>query len=83
MTVTYEQAMNRLVHLARSNGGVVTAAQVEADEELGEDRDLASAAARALAGGTNVFSSDEPDGRTWFPYSSLLFSELAGAGRRA
>jgi hypothetical protein len=56
---------------------------VEADEELGEDQDLASAAARALAGGTNVFSSDEPDGRAWFPYSSLLFSELAAAGRRA
>jgi hypothetical protein len=77
--VTYEHAVNRLIELARSNGGVLTASQVEADWELDEDRDLVSAAARALAGGTNIFSSDEPDGRAWFPYSSLLFSELAGA----
>ena len=77
--MTYEQVVNRLIQLARSNGGVVTATQVEADDELNDERDLASAAARALAGGTNVFSSDEADGRTWFPYSSLLFSELAGA----
>ena len=75
--MTYDQAVNRLIQLARSNGGVLTATQVEADEELDEDRDLVSAAARALAGGTNIFSSDEPDGRAWFPYSSLMFSELA------
>ena len=74
--MNYDQAVTRLVQLARSNGGVVSAAQVEADHELDGDRDLVCAAARALAGSTNVFSSDEPDGRAWFPYSSLMFSEL-------
>jgi hypothetical protein len=77
--VTYEQAVDRLIQLARSSGGVVTAAQVESDEELDGNRELVSAAAHALAGGTNVFSSDEPYPRKWFPYGSLLFSELAGA----
>jgi len=76
--VNYEQALLRLIELARSNGGVVSSAQVEGDEELSGNRDLVCAAARALAGGTNVFSSDEPDQRAWFPYSSLMFSELAG-----
>jgi hypothetical protein len=80
--VTYEHAVARLIQLARSNGGVLTATQVEADPELDEDRDLVSAAARALAGGTNIFSTDEPDGRAWFPYSSLMFSELAAARRQ-
>ena len=74
--MSYEQVVSRLIQLARSNGGVVSSSQVEADEELDRNRDLVSAAARALAGGTNVFSSEEPDGRVWFPYSSLLFSDL-------
>jgi len=76
--VSYEQVVSRLIQLARSNGGVVSSAQVEADEELDGNHELVCAAARALAGGTNVFSSDEPDVGTWFPYGSLLFSELAG-----
>ena len=75
--MSYEQAVSRLIQLARNNGGVVSSAQVEADGELDRNRDLVCAAARALAGGTNVFSNDEPDGRAWFPYSSLMFSELA------
>ena len=75
--MNYDQAVGRLIQLARSNRGVVSAAQVEADEELDANRDLVCAAARALAGGTNVFSSDELDGRAWFPYSSLMFSEFA------
>lgn len=80
--MTYEDAVRRLVELARENGGTVTAAQAEADPELAANEEIASAAARALGGSTNVFSSDEPDGRTWFPFSSLLFSEItAGAPR--
>jgi hypothetical protein len=79
--VNYDQAVNRLIQLARGKGGVLSAAEVEGDEELAMHKDLVSAAARALAGSTNVFSSDEPDGRTWFPYSSLLFSELASTRR--
>jgi hypothetical protein len=74
--VTFDQATTRLVSLARANGGTVTAAQVEADKELSSDRDLVCAAARALAGGTNVFSVEDDSGREWFPYSALTFSEL-------
>ena len=72
----YEEAVSRLIEMARQSGGTVTAAQVEADPELAADEEMVSAAARALSGSTNVFSSDEPDGRAWFPFSSLLFSEI-------
>jgi hypothetical protein len=74
--MTFEDAHSRLVDLARKHGGTVTAAEVEADEDLSSDRDVVSAAARALAGGTNVFSADDSDGREWFPFSTLTFSEL-------
>jgi hypothetical protein len=74
--MTYEEATRRLVELARANGGRVTAAQVEADDELSSDHATVSAAARALGGGTNVFSYDEDDERDWFPFSGLVFSEL-------
>jgi hypothetical protein len=79
--LTYEEATARLVGLARENGGTVTAAQVEADEHLSAERELVSAAARALAGGTNVFSSQAGDAGSWFPYSSLTFSGLGRAKR--
>ena len=74
--MTYEEATRRLVELARDGGGKVTAAQVEADEDLSSDPATVSAAARALGGGTNVFSYEEDDGRTWFPFAGLVFSEL-------
>lgn len=74
--MSYDAATSRLIALAKANGGTVTAAQVEADEQLSSERDLVSAAARALDGSTNVFSSIEDDDREWFPYSSLTFSEL-------
>jgi hypothetical protein len=80
--MTYEDAVSRLLELARENGGTVTAAQVEADAALSEDQPTVSAAARALGGSTNVFSADEPDGRAWFPFSSLLFSEVGVSARR-
>ena len=83
--MNFEQAAARLVAMARRNHGTVTAAQVEADEHLTADKPLVSAAARALAGGTNARSAQESDGRSWFPYSSLTFSDLYGkrrAGRR-
>ena len=79
--MTYEEATRRLVDLARRNGGKVTAAQVEADPDLSSDQLTVSAAARALGGGTNVFSYEEDDGRDWFPFAGLVFSEL-GAGTR-
>jgi hypothetical protein len=71
-----EEAAGRLIALAEANAGTVTAAQVEADPALQEDRDSVSAAAHMLAGGTNVFSYDESDDREWFPYSGLIFSDL-------
>jgi hypothetical protein len=80
--MTYEEAMARLTQLAQEGGGTLTAAQVEADPALAEDKPTVSAAARALGGSTNVFSSDEPDGREWFPFSSLLFTEIGATAPR-
>jgi hypothetical protein len=80
--MTYEDAISRLIEMAKESGGTVTAAQVEADPVLAEDELTVSAAARALGGSTNVFSSDEPDGRAWFPFSSLLFTEIQAPARR-
>jgi hypothetical protein len=75
--MTFDQATARLLQLAKQNGGRVTAAQVEADESLSTDQNLTSAAARALAGSTNIFSFDEPDdGRAWFPFSGLVIGQL-------
>jgi hypothetical protein len=72
----YAEALARLVALARLNTNRVTAAQVEADAALSANREIVSAAARALAGGTNVFSYDEElDPREWFPFSGLIFTE--------
>jgi hypothetical protein len=49
--MTYDEISERLVSLAQANGGVLTADQVERDPELAsEDRDVVSAAARALDG---------------------------------
>src|SRR3954451_8955081 len=80
--MTYEDAISRLIEMAKESGGTVTAAQVEADPVLAEDELTVSAAARALGVCTNVFSSDEPDGRAWFPFSSLLFTEIQAPARR-
>jgi hypothetical protein len=79
--LAYDEAVERLVMLARASGSGLSAAWVEADATLSSERELVSAAARALAGGTNVFSSCDNDGREWFPYSSLQFtSSSARAG---
>jgi hypothetical protein len=78
--MTFEQAATRLVELALARGGTLTAAEVEADQELSAEQAVVSAAARALAGGTNVISGDERDGG-WFPYSALTFSEIYGRSR--
>jgi hypothetical protein len=73
--MTFEEAMGRLVELARENGGTVRAAQVEANPDLAADPETVSAAAHKLAGSTNVFASQDEDDRTWFPYSELVFAE--------
>jgi hypothetical protein len=73
---TFDELTARLLSLARESGGKVTAAQVEADERLSSDQMLTSAAARALAGSTNIFSFDEADDRAWFPFSGLIVGQL-------
>lgn len=78
--MTFEEAAQRLRDLADANHGTVTAGQVEADDALAAEQLLVSAAARALSGGTNALSANESDGRTWFPYSALTFSDLYGRG---
>ncbi len=72
--MTFEDATTRLIDLARANGGIVTAAAVDGDPALGAERELVSAAAHALAGSTNVFSSPAESG--WFPYSEIRISDL-------
>ncbi len=75
--LTFDEVTARLLLVAKQNGGKVTFAQVEHDERLASDQMLTSAAARALAGGTNVFSFEEADdGRTWFPFSGLVIGQL-------
>jgi hypothetical protein len=80
--VTFDEATDRLLALARDSEGVVTASQVEDDPLLAEDQRLVSAAARMLAGSTNVFGTaraSEDEG--WFPFEELRFTDLRAAGR--
>ena len=72
--MTYDEAKARLVAVAKQNGGVVTARDVEGDVDLAANRELASAAGHALAGSTNVFAV--PNQAGWFPYAELRFSDL-------
>ena len=72
--MTYDETKARLVAIARQNGGVVTASDVESDPDLAADKEITSAAGHALAGSTNVFAS--PSDAGWFPYAELRFSEL-------
>ncbi len=75
--MTFEQAAVRLFELAKENGGTVTAAQVENDPALATAaREVVTAAAHMLAGGTNVFPLDASAPREWFPYAGLSFREL-------
>lgn len=72
--MTFEEATARLVELARSDQGVVTAETVEHDDQLATDKSIVSAAAHALAGSTNVFATSGGSG--WFPYEELRFTDL-------
>lgn len=75
--MTFDEASERLIRLAREHGGVVTAAQVERDRELSADSELVSAAARALDGTTNVFGTTRaPADDGWFPFAELRFTGL-------
>ena len=72
--MTFDEATERLVAMARRNGGSVTARDVEADDELAADQETVSAAAHALVGSTNVFGSAADAG--WFPYAEIHFTDL-------
>jgi len=66
-----EQAIRRLLELLDANGGSLTAAIVEADDELAQDRSTASAAAHALATESDIITGQETDAREWFPFSFM------------
>jgi len=76
--MTYEQAQQALMTLARRNGGLITADAVEADPVLATDRSTTAAAGRALASETNVFAvpRDEESGESWFPYGEIRITVL-------
>jgi hypothetical protein len=67
-----EQAKQRLLALIDQHGGYVGAAIIEADQELAKNQDVVSAAAHALATEPGIITSEETDGRAWFPYSFLM-----------
>ena len=73
--MTYEQAQEALLALAKAHGGLITAVDVESDEELASDQPTVSAAARAFAGSTNVFAVPRED-EGWFPYSEIRITVL-------
>jgi hypothetical protein len=75
--MTYDQISNRLLALARANGGVLTADQAERDPVLAlADQAVVTAAARALDGSTNIFGSPRT-GEGWFPFDELRFTALS------
>jgi len=81
--ITYEQVTNRLVALARANGGVLTADRAEHDPMLASvDSAVVSAAARALDGTTSVFGSPRSDAG-WFPFDELRFTTLSNVSNTA
>ena len=75
--LTFEATVVRLARLAAARGGTVAAADVEHDELLARDPGTTSAAARMLAGGTDVLSTPETEPGRWFPYAQLTFTQMA------
>jgi hypothetical protein len=73
--MTVEQARQRLLDLIDQHGGYVGAAIIEADRELAANREITSAAAHALATEPGIVTSEDADGRAWFPYSFLMRAE--------
>jgi hypothetical protein len=69
--MTVEQATQRLLALIDENGGSLTTAIIEADDELAQNQEVVSAAAHALATEPGIITGQETDGRAWFPFSSL------------
>ena len=77
--MTFDEAVEQLVALARRSGGLVTALEVESDPALASEREIVSAAARKLDGSTNIFGTPQPQSSDgWFPFAELHFTELPG-----
>ena len=72
--MTFDEAKNRLIDLAREHGGMLTAELVERDDDLNANQDIVAAAAHAIAASTNIFATGRDGG--WFPYSEIRFSDL-------
>jgi hypothetical protein len=74
--VTIEEAIARLVILARANGGSVGAADIEADAGLACDPLTACAAAMQLALEVDIVPVYTPRRSTWFPFDRLLLRTI-------
>jgi hypothetical protein len=75
MTITMEQATQRLLDLLDQQHGYLTIDQIEDDEMFAENREIVSAAARALVTDPEVLGGEETDAvEHWFPYSFLMRS---------
>ena len=70
--MTFDEATTRLLEIARSKDGVVTAQTVESDDDLAREKLIVSAAAHALAGSTNVFATSGGSG--WVPSQELPYT---------
>jgi hypothetical protein len=73
--VEFDEARERLVLMARENGGVLTAELAEHDRLLAADPNVVAAAARSLDGTTNIFGTPRT-GEGWFPFDELRFTAL-------
>jgi len=71
-----EQAVARLLALLDARRGALTAAVVEADSELAQDRAATTAAAHLLATESEIITGEETDARNWFPYSFIMRVEV-------
>jgi hypothetical protein len=75
MTFTVEQATQRLLDLLDRHDGYLDIERIEDDEVFAENRDVVSAAARALLTDPTMLSGEETHlHEHWFPYSFLLRS---------
>jgi hypothetical protein len=73
--MSLDEAMGRLRELAAEADGHLTAAAVEDDAWCSSNQQLVCAATHELATESFVSVYEESDGRAWFPYSSMIFSE--------
>jgi hypothetical protein len=75
--LSFEATVVRIARLAAVRGGTLAAADVEGDELLARDRGTTSAAARMLAGGTEVVSEPAAEHGRWFPFARLTLTRLS------